>query len=245
LCEQGVGKETKMRGFRMHGVLGGAAVATAVAAAFALNAPTALAHSYNVEDSCEGLRIDFDLYDGGDDNNRLEVTIDGSTQTLYFGKRVDRVFSWSPSASHAWSVTLDANLNEGDSDLYDMAVSGSRQACVTTSTTVPDTTSTTSTTVPDTTSTTSTTVPDTTSTTVAVTVTEPPTTPAPTTAVDVQVAPPLPGVTPAPPSVDPPVVPATLPTTGGNTNGIAVAGALLLAAGALSLFAARRQRQHG
>jgi LPXTG-motif cell wall-anchored protein len=91
--------------------------------------------------------------------------------------------------------------------------------------------------------TTSTTMPDTASTTVAVSV-EPPTTPAPTAApttapdVDVVVAPPA-AVTPTAPSV-----PGTLPVTGGNTNGAAIAGLGLLAAGGLGVLVARRQRRH-
>ena len=133
------------------------AILTLSSGAIGLTATPAFAHTPNVTPSCTGLAVSLAEYDvGNGSNNRVTTTIDGVATVADFGASYSHTFTWSQTASHTWSVVVDANrAGGGDPTQYDVTFSGTWQACqpapTTTTTLAPTTTTTLATTTTTTT----------------------------------------------------------------------------------------------
>lgn len=111
------------------------------------------AHAPSVVPSCTGLGINLTNYEttqGPATNNKATITIDGIATVVNFDSTYANTFAWSDSAPHAWSVVIDANLNNGNATQWDRTFGGTQQSCNPTT----STTSTTTTTLPEETTTT-------------------------------------------------------------------------------------------
>jgi LPXTG-motif cell wall-anchored protein len=89
----------------------------------------AAAHTPSVEAGCAALEVSLAQYDGPADNNVVTVTIDGASTSTSFASGFERTFSWSGTATHTWSVVLDANRIAGEATSYDWSRSGTQDAC--------------------------------------------------------------------------------------------------------------------
>ena len=212
----------------------------AVAAAFAVLAVPGIAHAHipSVSDSCTGLNVQMSAYEGGSNNNRVTVTIDGGVQVFDFGGSFTRSFTWTPTASHVWTVAIDANRIVGNPTEFDTSFNGSEAPCQSTTTS----TTTTSTSAPSTSS-----PPDTTTTTTPATTTTP-TDPSTTSTSSTST---LPSTSAAPPSsanpdttsptAPPEPLDPDLPATGFPTTLAAGVALIVVALGGGAVLAARRR----
>ena len=209
------------------------AILTFSGGAISLTATPASAHTPTVMPSCTGLAVSLLDYTGNATNNRVTTTINGVSTVADFGASYSNTFAWSPTASHTWTVVVDANRNSGNPTEFDVSFAGTEQACQTAPTT-----------------TTTTTAPTTTTTTVAPTTTAPTTTlvlsEAPTTTLALSEAPTTTATTlvasqaPVPTTVDPNTV--QLPRTGDESGRIVILGLAMFGLGLTLIGLARRSR---
>ena len=212
------------------------AITTAIVAVL-LTATPAFAHTPSVTPSCTGLAVSLLEYEvGGGANNRVTTTIDGVPTVVDFGASYIHTFTWSQTATHTWSVVLDANRQIGDATAYDLTFSGTWQACQTAPTTTTTTVTPTTTTVAPTTTTT-TTVASTATTTTVVLSEAPATTPPTTTAATTLVA----SQAPVPLTIGSSTA-VQLPATGNKWSRIAVLGLAVFGVGMTLMGLARRSR---
>lgn len=119
------------------------AIPITAVAFLAIPAAVGSAHKPNVESTCSKLKLDFTDYEGDATNNTVTVTIKtaGHTQVVAysFASHLSKDVPWSTTASHTWTVNLNANIHTGDPTKWDFSQKNIQAACnpPATSTTLP------------------------------------------------------------------------------------------------------------
>jgi LPXTG-motif cell wall-anchored protein len=116
---------------RSRRMLMGVLIAALPIGVVAFDVTSTLAHSSDYSTNCDGLyfRAEAD-YEGNKNNNTVTITIDGDANTYKFAADgISKNISWSRTEAHAWSIAVDANINEGDPTAYDEYFSGTQAPC--------------------------------------------------------------------------------------------------------------------